>query len=66
MFHVYHSISTTTAFISFAKTLIGSGSFALPWAIRQSGVLLGSFGLILIGIIRYARWYILCNYSMGI
>jgi len=55
---IYHSISTTAAFFSFAKTSIGSGSFVLAWAIHQSGVFLGSFGLILIGIIRYANMFL--------
>ena len=54
-------ISTIAAFFSFAKTSMGSGSFALPWAISQSGVIFGSFGFILIGVVRYY-----CTYAMAI
>jgi amino acid permease len=37
-------------FFNFVKASIGSGSFALPWGILQAGVLVGGFGMILLGL----------------
>ena len=45
----YSEIAT---FFNFAKASIGSGSFALPWGILQAGVVVGGFGMILLGIAR--------------
>lgn len=39
-------------FFNFAKASIGSGSFALPWGILQIGVILGSYGMVFLGILR--------------
>ena len=44
--------SEVATFFNFAKASVGSGSFALPWGILQCGVLLGSAGMILLGIVR--------------
>lgn len=38
-------------FFNFAKASIGAGSFALPWAIMQSGLVAGPVALVLIGIL---------------
>ena len=57
--HHYHSVdpedgfvaekaSTMDTLVNFAKSSIGAGSFALPWAMLQAGVVLGSVGLTLI------------------
>ena len=46
---LYSEIAT---FFNFAKASIGSGSFALPWGILQAGVVVGSFGMVLLGIAR--------------
>ncbi|XP_064404830.1 uncharacterized protein LOC135350057 isoform X2 [Halichondria panicea] len=37
-------------FFNFAKASIGSGSFALSWGILKTGVILGSAGMVLLGI----------------
>ena len=47
-----HLFSEVATFFNFAKASVGSGSFALPWGILQCGVLLGSAGMILLGIVR--------------
>jgi proton-coupled amino acid transporter len=39
------------SFFAMAKTSIGAGSFALPWAISQSGLFLGAIGLFLVSIV---------------
>jgi hypothetical protein len=44
--------SEVATFFNFAKASVGSGSFALPWGILQCGVLLGSAGMVLLGIVR--------------
>ena len=58
--HTYtHTHTHTTShreiatFFNFAKASIGSGSFALPWGILQCGVILGSFGMVFLGLLRY-------------
>jgi len=43
--------SATQAFFNLAKASIGAGSFALPWAIAQAGVLLGAGSLIVISLV---------------
>ena len=48
--HTHREIAT---FFNFAKASIGSGSFALPWGILQCGVILGSFGMVFLGLLRY-------------
>ncbi len=49
--------SNIGTFFNFAKASVGSGSFALPWGILQAGVLVGSAGMCLLGIARYAVLY---------
>ncbi len=44
--------SEVATFFNFAKASIGSGSFALSWGILKIGVILGSAGMILLGIAR--------------
>jgi amino acid permease len=39
------------SFFNFVKASIGSGSFVLPWAMKQSGIIVGSAGLILLGVV---------------
>ena len=48
----YHLFSVIATFFNFAKASIGSGSFALPFAVLSAGVLLGSAGMIILGIVR--------------
>lgn len=54
---MYRVIAT---FFNFAKASIGSGSFALPFAVLQAGVLFGSAGMIVLGVIRWGAWHIMC------
>lgn len=49
--------SFVATFFNFAKSSIGSGSFALPWGILQAGVLVGSAGMALLGIAGYVCLY---------
>ena len=67
LFHVYKHTHTHThnhdscfsevaTFFNFAKASVGSGSFALPWGILQCGVLLGSAGMVLLGIVRWVKY----------
>ena len=55
--HTTHTHTTShreiATFFNFAKASIGSGSFALPWGILQCGVILGSFGMVFLGLLRY-------------
>ena len=46
--------SVVATFFNFAKASVGSGSFALPFAVLSAGVLVGSAGMALLGIIRSA------------
>lgn len=39
-------------FFNFVKASIGSGSFALPFAVLSAGVIVGSIGMALLGVIR--------------
>lgn len=59
--------SEVATFFNFAKASVGSGSFALPWGILQCGVLLGSAGMILLGIVSvYTMQLILeCKKRVG-
>ena len=50
--HIISCFSEVATFFNFAKASVGSGSFALPWGILQCGVLLGSAGMVLLGIVR--------------
>ena len=50
--HTKFPFSEVATFFNFAKASVGSGSFALPWGILQCGVLLGSAGMIVLGIVR--------------
>jgi proton-coupled amino acid transporter len=43
-----HGATALQGFFSIAKASIGAGSFALPFAFSQSGIILGSLGLCLI------------------
>ena len=45
--------SEIPSFFNFVKASIGSGSFVLPWAMKQSGIIVGSAGLILLGVVRW-------------
>lgn len=44
--------SVVATFFNFAKASIGSGSFALPFAVLSAGVIIGSLGMILLGVVR--------------
>lgn len=44
--------SVVATFFNFAKASIGSGSFALPFAVLSAGVIVGSLGMILLGVVR--------------
>ncbi|EFA81490.1 hypothetical protein PPL_05478 [Heterostelium album PN500] len=46
------------AFWNTVKAFAGAGSFALPWAVSQAGIWIGSIGLVLIAL--------LSNYTMGL
>ena len=46
------SCSVVATFFNFAKASIGSGSFALPFAVLSAGVIVGSLGMILLGVVR--------------
>lgn len=46
------SCSVVATFFNFAKASIGSGSFALPFAVLSAGVIIGSLGMILLGVVR--------------
>lgn len=46
------SYSVVATFFNFAKASVGSGSFALPIAVLSAGVVMGSFGMVLLGVIR--------------
>lgn len=46
----FHSVVGT--FFNFAKASIGSGSFALPWAILKCGIVIGAAGTVLLGLLR--------------
>ncbi|KAF0983942.1 hypothetical protein FDP41_007857 [Naegleria fowleri] len=48
--------NAVSAFLNITKTFAGAGSFALPWALKQSGLLAGVITLILLAI--------LSNYTM--
>ena len=52
LFHNLYKCSEVVTFFNFSKASIGSGSFALPWAVKQSGILVGSAGLVLLGVVR--------------
>lgn len=54
------SCSEIATFFNFVKACIGSGTFPLPWGILQAGVVVGGFGMILLGIARSAVAYPLC------
>jgi proton-coupled amino acid transporter len=43
--------NVVATFFNFAKASVGSGSFALPFAIYSAGVVIGSLGMILLGVI---------------
>ena len=44
--------SVVATFFNFAKSSIGSGSFALPIAVLSAGVVVGSAGMVLLALIR--------------
>ena len=50
--HFLSLFSEIATFFNFAKASIGSGSFALPYGILQAGVVVGGFGMILLGLAR--------------
>ena len=54
----YCLVSVIATFFNFAKASIGSGSFALPFAVLSAGVLLGSAGMIVLGIVRLAKKWV--------
>ena len=54
--HTHTHTQGDSKFFNFAKAIIGSGSFALPWGILQCGVILGSFGMVFLGLLRYVRY----------
>ena len=54
--HMYTTHTHTqgdSKFFNFVKASIGSGSFALLWGILQCGAILGSFGMVFLGLLRY-------------
>ena len=41
--------NTYGAIFNFAKASVGSGSFALPWGMKQAGIVLGAVAMVIIG-----------------
>jgi proton-coupled amino acid transporter len=51
-----HKSNPLSALVNILKTFAGAGTFALPWAIKQSGVITGIIGIVLLAVIS--------NYTM--
>lgn len=46
-----HNSNCFDAFNSTVKTFAGAGTFALPWSIRQAGLLAGSLGIVILALL---------------
>lgn len=50
-------IGTTKAIINLCKCFSGASIFAMPWALRQSGLLLGAVSILILAVLTYYTLY---------